>query len=160
MKNQSGGQGLRHFTLLLVASIASLCACGGLELNPLTNERRTVHFEVDASKYLTVIHDMTWTDKSHASHQLRFPAGLYSLEAEDADYFYLRSGAPLELTDFHKGGAKDSHILRGGIAIGKYVFRAVPASGYIDGGEASRVLIWKLGKDFLGREGRDWRKSF
>lgn len=155
-----GGRTLRHFILLLIASTASLCACGGLELNPLTNERRSVHFESDTSKSLTVVHEMIWTDKSHASHQIRFPAGVYSLEAEDADYFYMRSAAPLELTDFHKGGGKDNHTLHGGIAIGKYVFRAVPASGYIDGGEASRVLIWKLGKDFLRREGTDWRKSF
>jgi hypothetical protein len=25
---------------------------------------------------------------------------------------------------------------------------------------SSRILIWKLGKDFLSREGKDWRKSF
>jgi hypothetical protein len=157
---QRGARSLRSPTLLLIASIASLCACGGLALNPLTHERRSVHFELDASKSLTVVRAMTWTDKRHATHQLRFPAGIYTLEAEDADYFYMRSAAPLELSDFHKGGVKESHTLHGGIAIGKILFRAVPASGYIDGGESSRVLIWTLGKDFLGREGTDWRKSF
>lgn len=151
---------MRHLVLLLAFGTVALCACGGLELNPLINERRSVHFELDASKSLTVVRDMTWGDKSRPTHQLRFPAGLYTLEAEDADYYYMRSSAPLELTDFHKGGSKDSHNLRGGIAIGKYLFRAVPASGYIDGEETSRVLIWKLGKDFLSREGADWRKSF
>ena len=38
--------------------------------------------------------------------------------------------------------------------------RSVPAAGYIDGQESSRILIWKLGKEFLSREGKDWRKSF
>lgn len=146
--------------LTLAILIAGLCACGGLELNPVTNEQRNVHLELDASKSLTVMREMTWNDKSRRTHEIRFPTGVYRLEAEDADYFYMRSGTPLEVTDFHKGGSKDSHSLRGGIAIGKYVFRAVPASAYIDGGESSRVLIWKLGKDFLSREGTDWKKSY
>jgi hypothetical protein len=31
---------------------------------------------------------------------------------------------------------------------------------YIDGEGAGKILIWKLGKDFMGGEGRDWRRSF
>jgi hypothetical protein len=146
--------------MLLTASIACLYGCGGLELNPLINERRNVHFELDSSKTLTVMREMTWDDKSHPTRELRFPVGTYNLEAEDQDYWYMRSSSPLALIEFHKGGKADSRSLRGGIAIGKYVFRAVPAAGYIDGEDSSRVLIWKLGKDFLGREGTDWRKSF
>jgi len=145
---------------MLLAVIACLEACGGLELNPLINERRTVHFVLDSSKTVTVLHEMAWFDKSHPSHELRFPAGLYALEAEDADYRYLRSSAPLELTEFHKGGRAENRSLRGGIAIGKIEYRAVPAAGYIDGEEGSRVLVWKLGKEFLAREGSDWKKSF
>jgi hypothetical protein len=144
------------FGLVLVC----LSACGGLELNPLVNEPRGVHLEQDSSKTLTVVQEMVWDDKSHATRELRFPPGTYALEAEDADYWYMRSPAPLNLREFKKGAQTESRHIRGGIAIGKYTTRSVPAAGYIDGQESSRILIWKLGKEFLSREGKDWRKSF
>jgi hypothetical protein len=144
--------------LLLVVS-AGLCACGGIELNPFVNERRTVHFEQDPSKTLTVARDLVWDDKSHAAHELRMPGGVYALEGEDDEYWYMRSSAPLELRNLKKD-KPESRSLRGGLAVGKYSFRSVPAAAYIDGEGTSRMIIWKLGKDFLSREGKDWRKSF
>jgi hypothetical protein len=141
-------------------ALACLAACGGLELNPAINETRSVHLERDPAKTLTVVDEMVWGDKSHATREIRFPAAIYALEAEDADYWYMRSPAPLKLRDLKKGVQTESHTIRGGIAIGKYTTRSVPAAGYIDGQESSRILIWKLGKEFLSREGKDWRKSF
>ena len=141
-------------------AVACLAACGGLELNPSVNEPRSVHLEQDPSKTLTVVQEMVFGDKSHATREIRFPAGTYALEAEDADYWYMRSPVPLNLRGFKKGVQIESRNIRGGIAIGKYTTRSVPAAGYIDGQESSRILIWKLGKDFLSREGKDWRKSF
>jgi hypothetical protein len=151
---------LRHLVMLLTASTACLCGCGGLQVNPLANEHRNVHLEQDKSKTLTITHDMVWYDKSPPSQGLRFPAGIYVLEAQDDDYWYMRSSAPLEFVVFRKGGKAESRNISGGVMIGKYLFRAVPAAGYIDGEGSSRVLVWKLGSDFLGREGQDWRKSF
>jgi hypothetical protein len=141
-------------------ALACLAACGGLELNPSINEARSVRLEQDPSKTLTVVQEMVWGDKSHPTREIRFPAGTYALEAEDADYWYMRSPAPLNLRGFKKGVQTENRNIRGGIAIGKYTTRSVPAAGYIDGQESSRILIWKLGKDFLSREGKDWRKSF
>ena len=141
-------------------AVACLSACGGLELNPSVNEPRSVHLEQDPSKTLTVMQEMVFGDKSHATREIRFPAGTYALEAEDADYWYMRSPVPLNLRGFNKGVQIESRNIRGGIAIGKYTTRSVPAAGYIDGQESSRILIWKLGKDFLSREGKEWRKSF
>jgi hypothetical protein len=141
-------------------AVACLSACGGLELNPSVNEPRSVHLEQDPSKTLTVMQEMVFGDKSHATREIRFPAGTYALEAEDADYWYMRSPVPLNLRGFNKGVQIESRNIRGGIAIGKYTTRSVPAAGYIDGQESSRILIWKLGKDFMSREGKDWRKSF
>ena len=141
-------------------ALACLAACGGLELNPSVNEPRSVHLEQDPSKTLTVVQEMVFGDKSHATREIRFPAGTYALEAEDADYWYMRSPVPLNLRGFNKGVQIESRNIRGGIAIGKYTTRSVPAAAYIDGQESSRILIWKLGKDFMSREGKDWRKSF
>jgi hypothetical protein len=150
---------LRQVIIGFGVAFACLAGCGGLELNPLVNEPRTVRLEQDPSKTLTVVHEMVWRDKSHATREIRFPAGTYALEAEDADYWYMRSLAPLNLREFKKGVQTESRSIRGGIALGKYTTRSVPAAGYIDGQESSRILIWKLGKDFLSREGKDWRKS-
>jgi hypothetical protein len=151
---------LRQLLMGLGVAVACLAACGGLELNPLINEPRTVRLEHDPTKTLTVVHEMIFDDKSHATREIRFPAGTYTLEAEDADYWYMRSPAPLTLRDLKKSVLTESHNIRGGIAIGKYTMRSVPAAGYIDGQESTRILIWKLGKDFLSREGKDFRKSF
>ena len=151
---------MRHLTALLIVVSTGLCACGGIELNPFVNEHRTVRFERDPSKTLTVTHDLLWDDKSRPTHELKMPAGIYALEAEDEEYWYMRSSAPLELRDFKKDSKPESRSLRGGLAIGKYSFRSVPGAAYIDGEGMSRVIIWKLGKDFLSGEGKDWRKSF
>jgi hypothetical protein len=150
---------LRQLVLLL-AVCAALGACGGLELNPIVNENRTVRFELDPSKTVTVTRDLVWEDQSPATEELRLPAGIYALEGEDGDYWYMRSSVALELREFKKGGKIESRNLRGGLAVGKYSFRAVPGAVYIDGEGTSRVIIWKLGKNFLSREGTDWHKSF
>jgi hypothetical protein len=151
---------VRHVVMLLTASIACLSGCGGLPTSPLTNERRNVHLERDASKSITVMHEMVWYDASPPVHELRFPAGIYALEAQDGEYWYMRSSTPLELDEFRKGGKLEKRSIQGGIMIGKYSFRAVPAAGYIDGEGATRVLIWKLGGEFINSEGKDWKKSF
>jgi hypothetical protein len=150
---------LRHLVLLLAVSTV-LGACGGLQVDPIVNEHRSVRFEQDPSKTVTVIHDLIWKDKSRATEELHLPAGIYALEGEDGDYWYMRSSAPLELREFKEGGKVESRNLRGGLAVGKYSFRPAPGAVYIDGEGTSRVIIWKLGKNFLSHEGQDWRKSF
>jgi hypothetical protein len=151
---------LRHPKVLSWVLLACLSGCGGIELNPVINEPRVVHFDKDPSKTLTVVHDVVLKDKTRVAHEITFPAGTYALEAEDGDYWYMRSGVPLRYLEVKKGAPPEARSLRGGIAIGKYTTRSVPAAGYIDGQESARILIWKLGQDFLSREGSDWRRSF
>ncbi len=97
----------------------------------LINESHNVRLEHDSSKTLTVLQEMVWDDKSHPTREIRFPAGTYGLEAEDPDYWYMRSPAPLNLREFKKGVQTQSQNIRGGIALGKYTTRSVPAAGYI-----------------------------
>jgi hypothetical protein len=137
-----------------------LPACAGLELNPIINERRVIRAEQDRARTLIVTRELVLDDKHHASHELHLPAGTYALEGEDEDYWYLRSGSALIMLDFHRGGQTDRHSLRGGIALGKYSTRSVPAAVYLDGEGAAKILVWKLGRDFMGGEGRDWRRTF
>ena len=150
---------MRGMVIVLSASIAC-AACASLQLTPLTNVPRDVHLEHDPSKTITVSHDMVFYDASPPTQGLRFPAGTYALEGQDGEYWYMRSSGPLGMQDFRRGGETDKHSLHGGIALGKYSTRSVPAAVYIDGEGTAKVLIWKLGKDFMGGEGRVWRKSF
>jgi hypothetical protein len=159
--------------VVLSASIAC-AACASLQPTPLTNVRRDVHLEQDASKSITVSHDMVFYDASPPAQSLRFPAGTYALEGQDGEYWYMRSSVPLEFLAFRymrssvpleflafrKGGKADSRNIAGGIMIGKYSFRAAPGAGYIDGEGSTRIEVWKLGGDFLKLEGKDWKKSF
>lgn len=150
---------MRGMVIVLSASIAC-AACASLQVTPLTNVRRDVHLEHDASKTITVSHDMVFYDASPPAQGLRFPAGTYALEGQDGEYWYMRSSVPLEFLAFRKGGKADSRNIAGGIMIGKYSFRAAPGAGYIDGEGSTRIEVWKLGGDFLNLEGKDWKKSF
>ena len=87
-------------------------------------------------------------------------SALYSLEAEDADYWYFRSSAPLEFRRFEHGRPTEEHSNPGGLMLGKRALRMVPAGAYIEGDGTSKIMVWKLGGDFLAMEGKQWRKSF
>jgi hypothetical protein len=149
----------RGLRAALILSL-SLAGCAGLELNPLINEHRAIRAETDRARTLVVSHELVLDDKRRPAHELHLPGGIYALEGEDEEYWYLRSSSALTLLDFHRGAQTERHSLRGGIALGKYSTRSVPAAVYIDGEGTAKVLVWKLGKDSMGGENRDWRRSF
>lgn len=141
--------------------VAALAACTGLGVSPVTSEPRTVRLDADAHRTVTVLRDLTWDDRSPARNEITLPAGIYTLEASDDAYWYLRCSTPLEVKQMRGGARIDARRLAGGLMLGKYSFRAVPAAAYIDGDSATtRILIWKLPGAFLAGEGRDWRRSF
>jgi hypothetical protein len=138
-----------------------LSACGTLPpLDPGVHESKTVSTAYDPSKNVTVPEGMVWYAGPSRSTGIRLPPGLYSLEAEDADYWYFRSSASLEFRSFENGRPTEEHSNPGGLMLGKRSLRMVPAGAYIEGGETSKIMVWKLGGDFLAMEGRQWRKSF
>ena len=104
---------MRRIVVLLAVSLGCLFGCGGLPLSPLTNERRQVHLEHDPSKTLTVATDMLFYDASRPHYGIRFPAGIYVLEAQDNEYWYLRGSLPLEFKEYKKGGTVDARRLPG-----------------------------------------------
>jgi hypothetical protein len=151
---------MKYTTILLAIASMLFGGCGTLRLNPVTNESRIVTNTSDSTKLLTVLEGMVWYDSSSPSHGLRFPPGVYKLEAEDFDYWYLRSPVPLEFHIFKDGKMTDGRNIGGGIMIGKNLSNLVPAAGYVDGDEKSKVMIWKLGKGFIQREGGIWTRNF
>ena len=128
--------------------------------SPLAQESRPVKAVTDPKKTVTVPEGMVWYDASPPTRGLRFPAGTYVLEAEDSDYLYFRSSAPLEMRVFKDGKVVDGHDIPGGIMLSKRFLTRIPAAGYINDDGASKMMVWKLGREFLRREGSDWKKSF
>jgi len=140
--------------------LALLVGCGTLPpSNPVTHDTRVVRNAHDSSKSITIVNGMVWYNLDRTKG-IRFPPGTYSLEAEDADYWYFRSSAPLEFRDFSGGRVTDAQSKAGGIMIAKAGMNMVPAGGYVPGDGSTMVMVWKLGGDFLGMKGREWNKSF
>ena len=149
---------MRSFLLLVSCLCLPLAA---FALDPVTSETRSVRPAADEKKTVTVPEGMVWYDAARATRGLRFPSGTYVLEAEDDEYWYFRSPAPLEFRVFSGREVKDARSIPGGVMLGKKTLKITPAAGYIDGDRrAEKMMIWKLGRDFLRREGKDWRKSF
>jgi hypothetical protein len=149
---------MRYLTLILITA-SFLVGCGTLQLSPIANETRAVTTSTDARKVIIVEEGMVWFDAAAPTQGLRFPPGTYVVEAEDVDYWYLRSPAPLELRVFEQGKVVDAQSIPGGIMIAKRS-SMVPGAGYIDGEGQNKVMIWKLGRDFLDLEGKEWKRSF
>ena len=150
-----------HYLALLLFSASAmmlLVGCVPLQVNPVT-ESRSVQAATDVKKTFTVAEGMVFYDASPATHGLRFPPGIYTVEAEDADYWYLRSPAPLEFHVMKDGRTVDEREIPGGIMIAKH-FNMVPAGGYIDGEGSAKMMVWKCGGEFLRQEGKYWTKNF
>ncbi|MBS0630595.1 MAG: hypothetical protein JSS11_01675 [Verrucomicrobia bacterium] len=149
---------MRHLTLSLLVLATFFTGCV-LPLDPAWSEDRPVQIAHDSTKTVTVIEGMVFYNGLSQTRGLRFPPGTYTLEAEDAQYYYLRSPAPLEFRTFANGQSTDGRDIPGGIMIAKQ-FNLIPGGGYIDGDKGQKVAIWKLGSEFLRIEGRYWTKSF
>ena len=147
-----------HFPLFLGVA---LTGCGALPaFDPTTSVTHVVRATSDSSKTVTIPDGMVWYDSPQQSSGIRFPAGTYTLEAEDDDYWYFRSPAPLEFRSFVHGKATHEHTNPGGLMLGKHSLSLVPAGGYVDGDGSNKSMIWKLDRGFLAMQGKQWRKSF
>jgi len=143
---------------LLYLPILLLTGC--LTLSPLVNEEKTVTPVNTSTVSVSVPNGMVFYDTRPATRGIRFPEGTYILEAEDSEYFYYKSPTPLDLRVFEKGQLVDLKNLNGGLMLLKSSFSMVPGSGYIsDLDPYKKVQIWKLGREFINLEGKEWKKN-
>ena len=130
-------------------------------MNPVVTEDRPVAVANDPAKTVTVVDGIVMTDSPIApSRGIRFPAGTYTLEAEDGVYYYFAAPTPIEYRIFKGGQAVDGRFIPGGLAIAKGGIHLVPAAGYMSHAEGTKTLTWKLGAEFFTLQGRYWKKSF
>ena len=149
-----------------IAVLAALLGSGVVRaLDPIANEIRQVQAITGDSRTLTVANGMVFYDSPsflglRPSRGIRFPPGTYVLEGEDKEYRYFRSPSPLEFREFRGKDVVGGKEMPGGIALGKSMFKFVPAGGYIDGEGTTKVLVWKLGGEFVQLHDRAWKKNF
>ena len=74
--------------LFILAALLSGC---GPQLDPAWMEERSVTYVRDANKTFSVPEGMIFYDNDPATRGIGFPAGTYTLEAEDDSYFYFRA---------------------------------------------------------------------
>ena len=73
---------------------------------------------------------------------------------------YFRAPAPIEMRVLKSGTPVDGRDIPGGLALAKAVFSMVGAVTYIDAGPDQKMLVMKLGFEFIQMRGRQWEKSF
>ncbi|BDA79607.1 hypothetical protein LPTSP3_g25370 [Leptospira kobayashii] len=153
---------LPSLLFFIIASCILFNACGIVKLSPHVNKAIEVKKISDPSKTITVPDGMVWYDENPPAAGIRFPPGIYILEVESSDYLFFHSPEPLEFRIFKNGKPVDGKKIKGGIMFAKRNNSdAAPYAGYVNGEtETERIMVWKLGKDFLLREGKEWKKSF
>ena len=58
------------------------------------------------------------------------------------------------------GTAVDGRDISGGLMLSKARLNLVPAGVYIDVDTGHKMLVFKLGSDFLSFEGEKWERSY
>ena len=147
-----------HFVPLV--AILFVSACSAIPNEPAAADSRSIRLESDTAKTVTIIGGMVFYNGSAVAPRtkgIRFPPGVYSLEGEDDNYWYLRAPAPLEFRIFRAGTdtVVDNRNIAGGIMIGKSIMKVPPAGGYIDDDGSkhfdgsAKIMVLKLGSEFF-----------
>jgi hypothetical protein len=162
---------MRTHDFILLVAILIVSACSAYPNEPTAADLRSIRLESDTGKTVTVTGGMVFYNGSPGNPRtkgIRFPPGVYSLEGQDDNYWYLRAPAPVEFRVFRAGTdtVVDKRNIAGGIMIGKSIMKVPPAGGYIDddgsprGDGSAKIVVWKLGSEFFHEKGESWTKSF
>jgi hypothetical protein len=158
------GKEMKNIVVPLVILLA-LGGCGGITLSPVTNEDRAVSPLTAQTRAVLFKESMVWYDQGPApTRGVKLPEGAYVLEAEDTDYRYFHAPSQIEYRRFQNGNVTDARFFDGGLALSKSSLGLNAASVYQSGDASNKalvkILIWKLGGDFLKMEGSKWTKNF
>lgn len=153
-------------TCAIAAALLSLMVmtgCCGIRLDPRDDTPRTITLATDHSKALAFREGMVWCMDMSAQSCLRLPPGTYTIEGEDAEWLFFRAPERIDFRVFDGKTLKDQRFIPGGIALRKHFDIMLPAEVYIDPGAqqtTDKVLIYKLGNDFMAREHNTWTRNF
>jgi hypothetical protein len=155
------GKSMQAKLLLLGAFLQLVAGCSST-LDFVGGVSRSVQPAFDAAKTFTVLKETDLYDSYRSYRSVRLRLGVYTLKAEDAEYWYFRSPTPVEVTlkeDMLPTRRFSRYRLPGGIMLAKR-FNAVPGAAYVnEPGEGKRMVL-EFGRDFRSLEGSYWTKQF
>lgn len=150
------------FTAAMVLSVFAT-ACSLIRVDPVTAEEREVTPVSDAGRTVTLSEPIVWLDAPglSATKGVKLPMGDYPIEAEDSEYLYFKAPGPIELRLLEEGAPVDGPDMSGGLALGKgALFPVVSPAVYVDVDSTRRMLVMKLGYDFMQMRGKQWTRNF
>jgi hypothetical protein len=158
-------EGRMKTTSFITSCILCCSVLGGCGLlppqDPVSAQERTVTPTTTRDKTITLKESMVWYNRPFsATRGIRFPEGVYTLEAEDDEYYYFASPKEIEYRVFQEGKVVDGRSIPGGLFLGKRLFKMVPAGVYMTADEHTRIITWKLGAEFLRMEGKLWTRNY
>lgn len=145
---------MRFAAPIIAVALGIVAGCA----SPVVGVPRLSQPLVDRSKTVRVLRDIGWYSVP-PTRGVTLPPGIYVLEAEDADYWFLRCPVAIEVLDLVGRNIVSKRRLPGGIMIAKR-FNPVPAAAYVDSAPAGRLMVLEFGNDFSSLEGKYWRKNF
>ncbi|MEE1674140.1 hypothetical protein SNR37_003572 [Agarivorans aestuarii] len=90
---------------------------------------------------------------------MRFLKGEYQLSAEDDEYWYFQAPLVIEMAVLEGGNVVGGKKMPGGLMLAKDELAAVPAAAYIDKEADSKILVLKMGQDFIALKGEKWQQQ-
>ena len=149
---------MRIIPLLCFVSLPFLAGCVAV-LPPFPELERGATPSFDPSKTFTVLREIVWYGTGASKNGFRLPVGRYTLEAEDADYWYFHAPERVEFYVLERGMVTERRRGSGGIMIAKRT-TSLTAMGYIDGKGSTKSPIGELsGTEFGWMEGKYWKKN-
>lgn len=140
-----------YFFIAALLVLLAGCGVGGVP--------RAVQPVFDATKTFTVLKDFDWYGPYPPSQGVRLRAGVYALEAEDAEYWYFRAPVAIEVVAVERMSVAHGRSVPGGVMLSKR-FHIVPAAAYVDDAAVGKRMVLEFGPDFRGMEGIYWKRSF
>ncbi len=148
------------FCSIIILFFLSGCGVVLPPLNPVISEDRSVAPSLNLENSIVLKDSMVWYNKMPPTRGIKFPSGIYQLEAEDHEYYYFKAPHKIDYKVFKDGREVDGNLLSGGIYLSKKHINIQPAGAYFSKSEKYKILTWKLGSEFMSMEGSKWKRNF
>ncbi|WP_137671914.1 hypothetical protein [Agarivorans sp. Toyoura001] len=123
-------------------------------------EERLVSVIEMPTRSLSFTDAVVWLDNAQQGKRgVRFLQGEYALEAEDDDYWYFHAPSVIEMGVLEGGNVVAGKRMAGGLMLAKSPQATVAAGAYLDSEAERKIMVLKIGRDFLDLKGNKWLLS-
>ncbi len=141
------------FCCLTISACKTVGVGSGFEERPVTQV-------TDIANNVQFNQAIVWLDSAQQGKRgVRFLKGEYQLSAEDDEYWYFQAPLVIEMAVLEGGNVVGGKKMPGGLMLAKDELAAVPAAAYIDKEADSKILVLKMGQDFIALKGEKWQQQ-